>query len=509
MPLSRSPHAPSPSLPLLGLLVALSGGLLSCDSGRDPGLQQGGGDSGADGGAGDGGGDGGGGDGGGGDGGGGDGGGGDGGAVEAGCDEQDAGAFSELWAEPTQAGPVLRVRWSTGLEGPAEVFFSDGVAAALAPEEGEGGSAVLVGAGPLASLEWQVVVETDRGRVCSAPQQATAGAADPGIPELTQTQAGETGGAFVIVPVIGASERHLVIIDRAGRVVWSQVMADNAYRALLARGGGAMWVGTPAFSDQDDAVIRRIALDGALTEQRGIQGGHTDLVELPDGTLAMLGWDIRERDGRRMLGDTVEELSPGGVQTRAWTVWDEYEPDLSVDYHSDFYEADPAVEDWTHANGLHYADADGSYYVTLANLSLLARIDRATGALVWSVGATSPTIETPDGLIENPHSVQRLDDGSYLVFNRGKSSCSSVVRFTVDEAAGRASLVSRYESPDCLQVLFLGDARQAEDGNTYISWSSAGRLEELDASGGSVREVDLSLGAVLGFIDPVVDLYER
>ena len=472
--------------------------VLACGSGRGLDTLPGGDGGGADGGSADGGGDGGGAD-----------GGADGGAVEADCDEEDAAAFSDLQTESTLAGPVLRARWVTDLQGTTEIWFTDGVVTELAPEAAEGGTAVLVGPGPLTPVQWRVVVETDQGRVCSPVQEATSGASAPGIPELTQLSAGDPGAAMVIAPVIGADSRFLVIVDRAGRLIWSQTMESNAYRAVLARGGGAMWVGTPAWSDQDNARIRKLELDGSVAEERSILGGHTDLVELPDASLAMLGWDIRERDGRQMLGDTIVELATDGSQRRVWSTWDDYEPDLSFDYSNDFYAADPSVEDWTHANGLHYAESDDSYYVTLSTMSLLVRIDRVTGALVWSVGATSPTVQTPEGLIDNPHSVQRLTDGSYLVFNRGKGSCSSVVRFTVDESAGQASLISRYESPDCLQVLFLGDARQTDDGHTYISWSSAGRLEELDPTGAAIREVDVSLGAVLGFIDPVEDVYAR
>lgn len=449
-----------------------------------------------------------------GDGGAGDGGGGqdagwaDGGAATSGCTE-DAQAFSDLSTEPTTAGAVLRARWSTGLVGTTHAWYSDGVVSGLAPEESARGSAVLVGPGPLSTVRWQVVVETDQGPICSALQQATAGASAAGIPELTQTGSGAPGPAMVIVPVLGVDGSFLTIIDRNGRLIWSQAMDSHAYRAMLARGGGALWVAVPAYSDQDLARIRRIALDGTRTEERGILGGHTDLVELPDGSLAMLGWDIREREGRRLLGDTVVELSAEGVERRIWSVWDDFEPDLSNDYSNDFYAADPSVEDWTHANGLHYAEGEDAYYVTVATPSLVLKIDRPTGRLLWSVGATAPTMQTPAGLIYNPHSVQRLNDGSYLVFNREKEGCSSVVRFSVDEGAGVATALSRYTSPDCLQVVFLGDARQVLDGHTYISWSSSGRLEELDGEGAAVRQVDLALGAVLGFIDPVEDLYPR
>ena len=425
-----------------------------------------------------------------------------GGATPPDCVE-DAASFSGLSTSQTQAGPVLAAQWTTPLQGQATVWWSDGRVAGLAREEASGDSALLIGPGPLSTVQWQVLVDTGQQVSCSPLQQATAGAAPASIPELTQSSSGQAGEALILVPILGVDTAQVVMIDPLGRVVWARQGDRYAYRAALSRDGLGVWAASQAWSAQDPATIQRFGLDGVLAQERTLLGGHTDLVELPDGAVAMLGWDLRDIKGRKLLGDTIVEKGLDDVERRVWTIWDDYLPDMSKFYSTDFYVSDPTVEDWSHANGLHYAEADDSYLVTVGNMDMLIKVDRSSGQMLWSVGGIAPTVQTPEGLIVSPHSVQQLHDGTYLVFNRGRDDCSAIVHILVDPEAGQATLLSRYESPDCLQVIYLGDTRRTDDGHTYISWSSAGRLEELDAEGRTVRQVEASLGAVFGFIDPV------
>jgi hypothetical protein len=419
---------------------------------------------------------------------------------------EDAAAFSELSTLPTLAGPPLAARWQTTRKGQESAWWSDGQRGGLARAGLTGGTALLIGPGPLTTVHWLALVDTGDQLLCSPMQEATAGAAPVGIPELSQTVTGTVGEALVLVPILGVDTAHVSVIDPLGRVIWARQGDRYAYRAALARDGEGIWTASQAWSATDPSVLQRLGLDGGLAEERTVVGGHTDMVELPDGALATLGWDIRVLEGRKLLGDSIVELGLDGFERRVWTIWDDYQPDLSNSYSTDFYVSDPTVEDWSHGNGLHYAEHDDAYLVTMGNLDLVIKVDRATGQMLWSVGRLSPTVQTPQGLIDSPHSVQQLEDGSYLVFNRHRDACSSVVHFTVDEEAGEAVLQSRYESPDCLEVIYLGDARRVDDGQTYISWSSAGRLEELDPDGRSARQVEASLGAVFGFIDVMAEL---
>ncbi len=418
------------------------------------------------------------------------------------CAEDDA-AFASLNAVAVDAAGVLRVSWAPSAVAVARIGYDDGAVRRSVDVDDAAGQVLIVGAGPGLDVSWWAEGEDAGQPVCSTPRTASTGAVDARIPPVSQVGASGAPDTLLAVPVLTLEGRFATLVDSLGRFVWSREIDRDAPRVRLAADGDALLVGGPAPSIDEDAIIQHIALDGQVVDETPILGGHTDFTALPDGSLAMLGWDIRSFDDRRLLGDTVLERSPEGALRQVWSIYEDYSPDLDGDYHSDYYQADPDVEDWSHANGLEYSADTDAYYVSVSTLSLIVAIDRGSGRMLWSVGQVDPTVETPEGLVINPHSVQRLDDGSFLVFNRGKEVCSNITRFTVDEDAARAELVERYVSPDCLEVLLFGDTRRDDGGRTFISWSSSGRLEELDPDGTSVRQVDLSLGGVFGFLDPV------
>jgi len=433
---------------------------------------------------------------------------------EESCVEDDA-AFLSLEDEETRVDTVHRVRWSLATPAPAFVRFEDGGQPMRTPEvpAADSQEILLLGTGALQTVSWQVWVPDGAGGfVCSAPHSYQTGALDPEIPELgvQLTGGADQRGALALVAIISQDWSMVTALDRAGRVVWWLPASHMTTRVRLARGGGAVLFAAGATSIAESAIIERVGLDGVPGAPSEITGGHTDFTELPDGSLAMLGWDIRPFEGgkRHLLGDTIVERSPDGSQRVVWDIYDDLVPDLTRSWFSSFYQADPTVEDWSHANGIGYDPVDDQYLVSISSLSLVVAIDRSSGRLAWSVGGADATLDTPDGLIDNPHSVQRQPDGSYLVFNRRKKTCSSVEHFTVDREAGRAELLETYASPDCLRVDLLGDARGLPDDGLLISWSSSGRIQELDAARNTTRQVDLSLGAIFGFIDPVSSLYD-
>ena len=78
----------------------------------------------------------------------------------------------------------------------------------------------------------------------------------------------------------------------------------------------------------------------------------------------------------------------------------------------------------------------------------------------------------------------------------------------MDESAKTAAVVDTIESEECYGVYFLGQARPVgEDGNTLISWTTSGRIEQFDDNGESVWSVTSELGAGMGYADNRGSLY--
>lgn len=332
------------------------------------------------------------------------------------------------------------------------------------------------------------------------------------VPDLTyEASAPEASeGGLTLLPIITLSSSGAVMVDSKGRVVWSfppqDVGTDLFFRMRMAADGHHVLIDSQSASAELPGTVVAISMDGSDIHQVDVVGGHTDFVEYTPGGYASIAWDLREIEGRKILGDTIVEIAPDGAAREVWNVWDWFEPDLSVTWPS-FYPADPEVEGWSHINGLTYDPIEDAYYITMTFNSGVAKIDRASGDLLWWIGSDAGAdIQLPAGTIVYPHSVQLLEDG-LLVFSRGNyydsTAYSEVVELDLEEAAGRAEGRWSYSAPDRLLVPSLGSAQRLDRGNTLVSWSTAGRVVEVTPDGTVAWQVSTAIGSAFGFAERI------
>ena len=224
--------------------------------------------------------------------------------------------------------------------------------------------------------------------------------------------------------------------------------------------------------------------------------------------LLALGWEIRFFDRRQIQGDSLLEVAPDGTLRRVWSVFDSFKVDLSHTWPS-YYPADTTVEDWSHINGLTYdEDADEALMTATFNYGVLA-VNRSDSVLDWMVSDYQGgdfTNTDDEVFVANPHSVQRVDDG-ILVFSRGEptepDSCSEAVELSLDFDAMEAQRAWDYGDPDCVLVSFLGHAQRLSGGNTVISWTTAGLLDEVTGDGTLANRTSLPAGIFFGLPEHV------
>ncbi|MFN7142334.1 MAG: aryl-sulfate sulfotransferase [Myxococcota bacterium] len=409
---------------------------------------------------------------------------------------------------------VVRARWETATPTRSDVVatFEGGEITVSEAEPTTTHEVLLVGIPALTRVDVRVAAEGTDGVVEGT---VTTGATPAWVPDLDYhaEDPDATEGGVRIVPVINAGGGGVLAVDDLGRVVWAWPPEDTGspltpFRARLSRDGTAVLFNEGAQAVDTYGHVWRVGLDGEGATRTGLLGSHTDFVEYADGGYAALGWDIREVEGRKILGDTIREVSPDGTERLVWSAWDDFTPDLSQTYGS-FYPADPTVEDWTHINGISYDPDEDDFYVTITISNGVARVDRQSGDLVWWLSDfQGGDFANVDGhsRVEMPHSVQRID-GGVTVFSRGNpnnpSTCSAVVDIALDETTWEAREVWRHETEDCLLVTFLGGAERLPGGNTLVSWTTAGRLSEVTPSGGIAWQVSTPLGAAFGFSEQV------
>ena len=145
----------------------------------------------------------------------------------------------------------------------------------------------------------------------------------------------------------------------------------------------------------------------------------------------------------------------------------------------------------------------GAYYVSLRNFSTIVKIDRVTGEQLWSLGGESSSFKTAAGstdLFHHQHQFTMVDDG-IVVFDNGlvENSDSRAVEYRLDETAGTAELVWEHHNDPPLFCAVLGDVHRLRNGNTLITWSGLGQIDEVTPQGEVVWRLNSRMGNGFGF----------
>lgn len=314
-------------------------------------------------------------------------------------------------------------------------------------------------------------------------------------------------GGYTAFPLISTSSLPLIVDDH-GEPVWWHV-DDDPHELItgvaLAPDGQSVFYNSIHFDDggvpDEDERIVQVSLDGSqVTYLETPRHSHSFEV-LEDGTVAYLAYESRTVDDEQVRGDQIVEHHPDGSAEVVWSVWDHFEYDPEAEYD--------AGTGWTHANALDYEPDEGAYYVSLRNYSCIVKIDRATGEVVWRLGSDESDFDFVVGSpFAEQHEFDRLDDG-IVVFDNGDQDEmeSRVIEYELDEDTGEASARWAHVANPVIYVSMGGDVTRFPDGNTMITWSSAGRLDLIDPDGVLVWGLTTGLGTAIGFTSWYPSLY--
>ncbi len=412
---------------------------------------------------------------------------------------------------PAPAHPtVLVVTWDGPVVDGATARFVDALGGVRAVTADAAGTP-LVGLRAATDVDVQLVAPLDGAQVCSPPTRARTGALPVGLPEavLASGLPGPETPAFLAVSLLTETERRAVIFETGtGAPVWVWTLPEGLgpetmlYRVHVRADGGGILANVHEGPDTPGGIFR-VDWDGAATFLP-VPGATRDFVELPDGAVAVLSAEMRRTaTGGLVHGDRLFEVALDGAAREIWNMFDDYPHEWGETTRVPHPDGD--FVEWAHANGVGYDASEDDFLLSLPDIQTIARVDRASGDLVWRVGeqsgeyvldgAAAPTLDMP-------HSVQVLDDGALLVFNRrGPGRCSGAAELALDPAGGRAWERWRSDADPCLLTTFLGEALRVEDGDTVIDFSSAGRIDIVGPDGALRWRLGLDLGAGFGFVD--------
>jgi Arylsulfotransferase (ASST) len=359
---------------------------------------------------------------------------------------------------------------------------------------------VLLGMPSGTEVHWRIVLDGEPLELSSTNTELLP----TGVPELTTVEDAATWEGYLFTTMVGLWQGP-VVLDSRGRIVWyfDDTRDETAViRAAPKLDGGGVAYNMIATMDKGDGEIDSVNWDGVMESARAVPGESHDFLELEDDHYATIQIArVTDDEGELIIGDRLIEVYPGSMET----VWD------SFDWLDPYTTGVERTENsWTHANTLHWYPDEGVYRMGLRNLETIVTIDGATGEPVDYFGGevnTGWTFIDDERPFSYQHNFDWLGD-RVVIFDNGDPEYDDtrVVEYSIDAATKTATKTWSYHFDPPRWIYALGDVERLEDESTLISWSIAGRLEQVKDDE-TIWRVEAPVGSGFGYLYRVDSLY--
>ncbi len=318
------------------------------------------------------------------------------------------------------------------------------------------------------------------------------------LPTVVVTKKGSTApGRILIAPNSRVANPPfspaLMLLSNEGTVVRSRFIPEYAfdfrplpdgrfgYSVFQSAGTGPRASSSIYFVDSTLATRDSIT----LAPNRYNIAMHSFMV-LPNGnTLLVLQEDITVDMSKIVPGGhpaasvqqmLLQELDPNGTLIFQWRALDHipitatYE-DLTA----------PSIR-YFHLNAVD-VDTDGNFLISARHASMVAKINRTTGEVMWILGgklnqftfSSDPSITDPPEF-SYQHDIRRLPNGNISLFDNGTQRTpqwSRGVEYQLDEVNKTCKLVWQYRQTPDLYAGVQGSMQTLSNGNRLFAWGSA------------------------------------
>ncbi len=285
----------------------------------------------------------------------------------------------------------------------------------------------------------------------------------------------------------------MVGLDADGEVVWYQDTLGFGDLRRLDNGNFLYMEGSGKVVEMDPTGV--IAGE-FLPADVGIDSMHHDIIRLPSGNYLTLSTELRtvagytDAEGNEVsypvVGDVIVEFSPTGEIVQEVSMFDLIDPlrIIEPEFHLNFYDGIYGIEgtkDWTHGNAVVMHPDGDAYVIALRHQDWLLKIDRETGALLWSLGPEGDFAFVGDGgFAYHLHAPEFQADGALLVYDNGNGRPleegdrphSRAVQFRLDEENFTVSQEWDYRIAEPYFTPNVGDADRLENGNVLVTQGS-------------------------------------
>ena len=283
------------------------------------------------------------------------------------------------------------------------------------------------------------------------------------------------------------------IIDRDARVIWAHEVprgwslypqrSQDGTHLLLD--GNTFW---SAYDEGADSTVKRMLLDGTELEEISLVGLHHSFLELSDGSFI---WGAAS-----WTTETLDELSPDGVQR---TVWE-----------CDDFLAEMGARSTCQSNSMFHNEADDTVLFSFYTLEEIIEIDRTTGASLRAFGRLegSWAFDPPESEFIWQHGPSYTEEGNLLVSSKSPDETETVVyEYALDEDNETLTEVWSFGIDEGVLARTDGEAHRLPNGNTLHNYGSAGRLREVTPEGEVVWDINWKAERLIGRTTFQDDLY--
>jgi hypothetical protein len=405
----------------------------------------------------------------------------------------------------SQMATVGIVEWSTTLPSPSKAQIVYSLNNPGASVLNKGGTApvdlgkanyrtLLLGLKPSSTYTFHVEATAADGSTCKSAEATLTTGTLSGAPTVTRTATKPTAQAVGFVLLTGGVNKsggsgvnQAFIVDADGVVVWTASAPAQASRARLDYEGNNLWMMALNVGNTG-GEMRYVSMDGA-TKQNSISGlskSHHDFTVLKGGIVATMSWSASGTDPE---SDLLERSADGKVTTV---------------FHvgSNLYKGGPGLMGGStngyHCNSLLHHEADDTYTIGDRNPNLFVKVSRA-GQALWQFGGNcsgAPAAKCVAGTWSVNHGHHVLDNGNFLFFSNGayrSTTPSTALEYSLGTSGTmQASLVKSYASSTGAHSDSLGDVQRLPNGNTLVTFSNDGLIEEVDPSWSIVQKLEAS-----------------
>lgn len=304
-------------------------------------------------------------------------------------------------------------------------------------------------------------------------------------------------GSYMLTTIYNTGEgvSNLIIMNQAGEKVWYLPPVEGFVPAarFSADGEAILYILYPSVFDSESAKIYRMSLDGETTSSVDAPYCHHDFVEMPDGSYTCLQETFRTIDNWDLVGDKLTNITLDGTMTTLWDAFEEITPVETPDWPN---QITPEGVDWTHANGMWFDEASDAYYVSFYHFMEVRKLTATNTHTEWILGGEDSDFSFAGPRFGPQHAPMIVGGNVYVFSNSDQTEESSVMGYSLDEGAHRATNILQYFNPDHRHANVMGDADLLENGYMLSAWGDVGQIVVYDPDGAPVWHLTTDMPAV-------------